>query len=50
LDGGDEAFALPAPVVLGVFEEVAGERVAGGFFEFELLFDGDVILNWVCYV
>ncbi len=30
----DEPFALPAPVVLGVREEVSGEGVAGGLFEF----------------
>ena len=41
-DGRDEPFALPAPVVVRVWEEVAGERVAGGLLEFELVFDGDV--------
>ena len=41
-DGRDEPFALPAPVVLGVREEVAGEGVGGGFFEFELVVEGDV--------
>ena len=34
-DGGDEAFALPAPVVLRVGEEVACEGVGGGLVEFE---------------
>lgn len=41
-DGRDEAFALPAPVVLGVRQVVACEGVAGGFFEFQIVFDGDV--------
>ena len=41
-DGRDEPFALPAPVVLGVGEEVAAERVSGGVFEFEFVFEGDV--------
>jgi len=48
LYGGDKAFTLPAPVVLGVFEEVAGEGVAGGFFKFEIFFDRDVVIGWVC--
>lgn len=38
-DGRDEPFALPAPIVVGVREEVACEGVAGGFFEFELVFE-----------
>ena len=41
-DGRDESFALPAPVVLGVWEEVTGERVAGGLLEFKLVLNGDV--------
>lgn len=41
-NGGDEPFALPAPVVLGMWEEIAGERVGGRFFEFELIFQRDV--------
>ena len=41
-DGGDEPFALPAPVVLGVREVVACEGVAGGFFELQVVFEGDV--------
>lgn len=41
-DGGDKPFALPAPVVLGVWEEITGERVAGGFFEFEFIFQRDI--------
>lgn len=46
-DGADHAFALPAPVVGGVGEEVAGEGVGVGSrgFEFErfivvFVFDG----------
>lgn len=47
-DGRDEPFALPAPVVLGVWEEVAGERVAGRLFEFQLVFERDVeILSYL---
>ena len=41
-DGGDESFALPAPVVLRVWEEVACERVAGGLLKFKLVFDRDI--------
>ena len=41
-DGRDEPFALPAPVVLGVWEIIAGKRMAGGFFEFEVVFQRDV--------
>lgn len=37
-DGGDETFALPAPIVLGVREVIACEGMAGGFFEFEVVF------------
>lgn len=41
-DGGDEAFAFPAPGVVGVGEEVAGEGVAGGWgvVEFERVVRG----------
>ena len=41
-DGGDEPFALPAPVMLGVRKVVACEGVAGGVFEFQVIFQGDV--------
>ncbi len=43
-DGGDEPFALPAPVVLGVREVVAREGVGRGFFELQVVvfFEGDV--------
>lgn len=41
-DGGDEAFALPAPLVVWVAEEVAREGVGGRFFEFEGFVRGGV--------
>lgn len=41
-DGRDEAFALPAPIMLGVGKVVAREGVAGGVFEFQVIFQGDV--------
>lgn len=41
-DGGDESLALPAPIVLGMREEVACEGVAGRFFKLQFVFEGDV--------
>lgn len=41
-DGGDKPFTLPAPVVLGMWKIVAGERMAGRFFELEVVFQRDV--------
>ena len=41
-DGRDESLALPAPVVVRVWEEVARERVAGGLLELKLVFDREV--------
>ena len=41
-DGGDETFPLPAPILVGVAEEVACEEVAGWFLEFQRLVFGDV--------
>ena len=41
-NGRDEAFALPAPVVLRVREVIAREGVAGRFFEFEVVVGREV--------
>ena len=41
-DGGDKTFPLPAPVLVGVAEEVACEEVAGWFLEFQRLIFGNV--------